>query len=69
MAEPIGERVVAVETRVNTIEGSLNSHLADCAAARKETNERMLRIERIIWIATGVGLALSALLQYLLKAH
>lgn len=62
-----GERVASLEANVTTIGSTLKEHLRDCADARKETNDRFQRLERIVWTATGAAMVISFLLRLLVR--
>lgn len=47
------ERLAVLEAQTATLMAGLNKHMDDCTQARKDTNERFIRLERVMWMASG----------------
>lgn len=67
MPETAGERLAVLESQAATVAETLTRHLEDCAAARKESNERFIRLERVIWMATGAVMLATFVLKLVIK--
>lgn len=63
----IVERVARMEGQFSSLDRDLQKHLADCTFAHAENNRRLVRLERVVWQATGATSVLVTVLHFVFK--